>query len=118
MCHGSILVFISVHIIVATPGRILDLMNKNLVKISKCGILVLDEVRFSQVYINNNFQRKNENIFLPISFNICFGCSKEPSHLDGSFEYPQRMFWFRYKKVKFSLRTLNFSLGFYNAENF
>lgn len=32
-----------VHIIVATPGRILDLMNKNLVKISKCGILVLDE---------------------------------------------------------------------------
>ena len=37
--------FISVHIIVATPGRILDLMNKNLVKISKCGILVLDEVR-------------------------------------------------------------------------
>ena len=26
------------------------------------------------------FQRKNVNIFLPISFNICFGCSKEPSH--------------------------------------
>ena len=35
----------SVHCIIATPGRILDLMNKNLVKISKCGILVLDEVR-------------------------------------------------------------------------
>lgn len=32
-----------VHIVVATPGRILDLMNKNLVKIGKCGILVLDE---------------------------------------------------------------------------
>ena len=27
-----------------------------------------------------NFQRKNVNIFLPISFNICFGCSKGPSH--------------------------------------
>ena len=27
-----------------------------------------------------NFQRKNVNIFLPISFNICFGCPKEPSH--------------------------------------
>ena len=25
-------------------------------------------------------QRKIVNIFLPISFNICFGCSKEPSH--------------------------------------
>ncbi|KAL4229134.1 putative ATP-dependent RNA helicase ddx6 [Mactra antiquata] len=32
-----------VHVVVATPGRILDLMNKNLVKIGKCGILVLDE---------------------------------------------------------------------------
>ncbi|XP_061164657.1 ATP-dependent RNA helicase me31b-like [Saccostrea echinata] len=32
-----------VHVIIATPGRILDLMNKNLVKISKCGMLVLDE---------------------------------------------------------------------------
>ncbi|XP_060591517.1 ATP-dependent RNA helicase me31b-like [Ruditapes philippinarum] len=32
-----------VHVIVATPGRILDLMNKNLVKIGKCGILILDE---------------------------------------------------------------------------
>ena len=26
------------------------------------------------------FQRKNVNIFLPISYNICFGCLKEPSH--------------------------------------
>ena len=25
-------------------------------------------------------QRKIVNIFLPINFNICFGCSKEPSH--------------------------------------
>ena len=32
------------------------------------------------------FERKIVNIFLPISFNICFGCSKEPSHLDGPFE--------------------------------
>lgn len=32
-----------VHVIIATPGRILDLMNKNLVKTSKCGMLVLDE---------------------------------------------------------------------------
>jgi len=32
-----------VHVIIATPGRILDLMNKNLVKCGKCGIMVLDE---------------------------------------------------------------------------
>ena len=36
-------------------------------------------------------------IFLSISLNMCFGCSKEPSHQDGSFEYPQDMFWFRSK---------------------
>ena len=29
---------------------------------------------------------------------MCFGCSKEPSHGDGSFEYPQHTFWLRNKK--------------------
>ena len=38
-------------------------------------------------------QRKLLNIFLPLNLNIYFGCSKEPSHWDGSFEYPQHMFW-------------------------
>ena len=28
---------------------------------------------------------------------MCFGCSKEQSHQDGSFEYPQHMFWLRNK---------------------
>ena len=41
------------------------------------------------------------NIFLSISLNICFGCSEEPSHCDGSFEYPQHMFWLRNKKINF-----------------
>ena len=34
----------------------------------------------SQVKMYKNFQRKIVNIFLPINFNLCFGCSKEPSH--------------------------------------
>ena len=29
---------------------------------------------------HRNFECKIVNIFLPISFNICFGCYKEPSH--------------------------------------
>ena len=33
-----------------------------------------------QVYINKNFERKIVNISLPISFNNCYGRSKEPSH--------------------------------------
>ena len=31
-------------------------------------------------------------VFLPISVNLCFGCSGEASHWDGSFEHPQYRF--------------------------
>ena len=37
---------------------------------------------------------------------MCFGGSKEPSHRDGSFEYPQYMFWFRNKKTNIQLSAL------------
>ena len=48
---------------------------------------------------------------LPLShcapyLNMCFGCSKEPSHWDGSSEYPQHMFWMRNKENIFPIRTL------------
>ena len=39
--------------------------------------------------------------WIPISLNVCFGCSKEPSHRDGSFEYPQLMFWLINMKIIF-----------------
>ena len=55
--------------------------------------------------MNTIFQREIVNIFLPIIVSICFGCSKEPSHRDGSFEYPQHMFWLRTKKILFLIRT-------------
>ena len=66
----------------------------------------------SQVLINKKVQRKIVNIFLPIIFSICLGCSKElvsltrcicfkcseePSHSDSYFEYPQHMFVMRNK---------------------
>ena len=59
-----------------------------------------------QVKINNFSNRKTVQIFLPISFNIYFGCSKELSHWNGSFEYPQNMFWLRNKKINFLVRSL------------
>ena len=34
----------TVHVIVATPGRILDLASKGEAKLDACGMLVLDEV--------------------------------------------------------------------------
>ena len=46
--------------------------------------------------------RKISIIFLPFNLNMCFGCSKEPSHWDGSFEYPQQMLWMRNKENNFA----------------
>ena len=42
--------------------------------------------------LTNLLQRQIVVVFLSISLNVCFGCSKEPSHSDGSFDYPQHMF--------------------------
>ena len=39
-----ILCLFSVHVIIATPGRILDLMDKMVANMQNCKILVLDEV--------------------------------------------------------------------------
>ena len=36
----------TVHIMVATPGRILDLAGKEVAKLGRCRMLVMDEVRF------------------------------------------------------------------------
>ena len=38
--------------------------------------------------------------------NMCFGCSKEPSHRDGSFQHPLHIFWLRNTKINFQLHTL------------
>ena len=51
-------------------------------------------------------------ILLPNSLNICFGCSKEPSQRDGSFEMVLLstnniiLFWLTNKKNNFLVRTL------------
>ena len=77
-------------------------------KLNKFCVYILcehDEVHIFSLI--KNFLPKIVNIFLPIIFSICFGCSKEPSHRDDSFEYPQHMFWFRNKKIIFLLHTLN-----------
>ena len=53
------------------------------------------------------FERKIVIIFLPINLNICFGCSKEPSPWDSSFECLQHMFWLRNKKITFNYSLLS-----------
>ena len=44
------------------------------------GMLITGVLHATQVKINKIFQCKIVNIILLISFNICFGCTKEPSH--------------------------------------
>ena len=70
-----------------------------LVSCFRCGIWLYRFLIFAPLLtsINKTFQRKNVNIFWPIIFSICFGCSKEPSHWDGSFECPQHIFWLKNK---------------------
>ena len=55
------------------------------------------------VRVNIFFERKIVNISVSISFDMCFGCSKQLSHWDISFEYPQDIFWLRKKKISFSV---------------
>ena len=64
------------------------------------------------VQLSKDFERRKVIIFLPVNLKKYFVCSKEPSHEDGSFDYPQHMFWLRNKKNSVELRTLY--LGAYN----
>ena len=68
-------------------------------------------VKFSGT-LHRWLQRYHTRIRTLRSSLVCFGCSKEPSHWDGSFEYPQHMFWLKNKKINFLLPTLNNILNF------
>ena len=70
---------------------------------------------YPQVELSKNFHRKIAIIFLPINLNMCFGCSKEPSHSDGSSEYPQHMFWLGNKKNNLQLHTLIRGLNYHKT---
>ena len=48
-----------VHIVVGTPGRVLDLSLKKVMNLSNCGILVLDE---ADKLLSQDFQKTVENI--------------------------------------------------------
>ena len=60
----------------------------------------------AKIQIRAFYEGKIVIIFLPINLNMCLGCSKELSHWDGSFEYPQHMFWMRNKGNSFPIHTL------------
>jgi len=57
-------VYQKVHVIIATPGRIIDLMEKNVCKMDQCKILVLDE---ADKLLSQDFNRMLDKLisFLP-----------------------------------------------------
>lgn len=82
-----------VHVIVATPGRILDLLNKGLVKTSFCKMLVLDE---ADKLLSQDFKGMLDGIisFLPrdpqiLLFSATFPLTVEDftqKHIDNPYE--------------------------------
>ena len=67
--------------------------------------------RETWVQITELFMCKIVIILLSISLNICLGYSKEPSHEDGSSEYPQHVFWLKNNKMSFQLHTFTWKAG-------
>ena len=69
------------------------------------------------IHISKLFMYKIKIIFLSISLNIRFGCSKEPSYRDGSFEYPQHIIGFGFKVLFKIISSSNYrevSIKIYN----
>ena len=60
----------TVHIIVATPGRILDLIEKGVAKIGGCQILVLDEVSSLLFIIGNTCTHVCKCLFIGWAYSI------------------------------------------------
>lgn len=58
-----------IHVIVATPGRILDLINKGIAKVDQCNMIVLDE---ADKLLSQDFKIMMDNIVdaLPVSRQI------------------------------------------------
>lgn len=62
--------FFAVHIIIATPGRILDLMRKGVAKMDCCQMLVMDEVSGSLREVLPTFGRSKWLDIAQILFSI------------------------------------------------
>lgn len=66
-----------VHILVGTPGRINDLIHKNIVKLGRCEVLVMDEA-----------DKLLSTTFIPVIEEIINGFSKSPQILLFSATFP------------------------------
>lgn len=49
--HSDVYFVFIVHVIIATPGRIFDLMKKELANMKECHMVIMDEVSELNIYI-------------------------------------------------------------------
>ena len=77
------------------PSYVNIVKGTNFISVIK---LIIQTISEAKVRLNKAYKGKIVINLYPISINIFFGCSKELSHCDGSFEYPQRMFQLRNKR--------------------
>jgi len=70
-----------VHVVIATPGRILDLMKKGLAIMDKCGMLVMDE---ADKLLSQDFKNMLDNVisFLPQDRQILLYSATFPCTVD------------------------------------
>jgi ATP-dependent RNA helicase DDX6/DHH1 len=70
-----------VHVVIATPGRILDLMKKGLAVMEKCGMLVMDE---ADKLLSQDFKNMLDNVisFLPQDRQILLYSATFPCTVD------------------------------------
>ena len=59
-------------------GMVINVLRKRVLVKEIFHVVVMVAVQL--IHLNAKYFRKIANIFLSISFNICFRCSKEPSH--------------------------------------
>ncbi len=71
-----------VHVVIATPGRILDLMKKGLAVMDKCGMLVMDE---ADKLLSQDFKNMLDSVigFLPPDRQILLYSATFPCTVDA-----------------------------------
>ena len=71
-----------VHVIVATPGRLLDLLEKGIANASQCQMLVLDE---ADKLLSMDYQRALDKLiaFMPSDRQILLFSATFPNHIKG-----------------------------------
>ena len=72
----------AVHVIVATPGRLLDLLDKGIANASQCHMLVLDE---ADKLLSMDYQHALDKLiaFMPSDRQVLLFSATFPNHIRG-----------------------------------